>query len=289
MSEIVWSDLAAPFDESELEWRPGYVFEDRDDPCKGNALALPYIQNRAVMDRLDAVVGHENWRNEFSAAPQGGVLCTLYIRVNDEWIGKQDAAENTDFESVKGGISDSMKRAAVQWSIGRYLYNLPMVNHPVKRSDPKSKNWKFIGTPKLPMQHTKSHIDDKRETRLDTKPDEKPAQAKGNAVNRPFKTVEALVEWLKGEARNVKASVGVIDQGKASNIAQAMGKFLNENERHYLLWLAWEIESSKELNEREWLTLKAWCASPIAQVEAESKLVEAAYASAVERDLANNG
>lgn len=134
----------------------------------------------------------------------------------------------------------------------------------------------------------KSHIDDKRETRLDTKPDEKPAQAKGTA-QRPFKTVEALVEWLQNEAKNVKASDKVISQGQASNIAQAMAKFLNENERHYLLWLAWEIESSKELNEREWLTLKAWCASPIAQVEAEAKLVEAAYAQAVEKDLANNG
>lgn len=142
--------------------------------------------------------------------------------------------------------------------------------------------------PDSPVQRTKSHIDDKRETRLDTKPDEKPAQPKGT-VQRPFKTVEALVEWLQGEALNIKASDKVIDQGKASNIAQAMAKFLNENSRHYLLWLAWEIESSKELNEREWLTLKAWCAAPIAHVEAEAKLVEAAYASAVEKDLANNG
>ncbi len=30
----------------------------------------------------------------------------------------------SDIESVKGGLSDSMKRAAVEWGIGRYLYGM---------------------------------------------------------------------------------------------------------------------------------------------------------------------
>ncbi|MCR4719337.1 MAG: hypothetical protein K5768_06885, partial [Firmicutes bacterium] len=40
---------------------------------------------------------------------------------------KSDAAENSNFEPVKGGISDSFKRAAVKWNIGRYLYKLDPV------------------------------------------------------------------------------------------------------------------------------------------------------------------
>jgi len=39
-------------------------------------------------------------------------------------VTKWDGADNTDIESVKGGLSDSMKRAAVQWGMGRYLYAL---------------------------------------------------------------------------------------------------------------------------------------------------------------------
>lgn len=134
----------------------------------------------------------------------------------------------------------------------------------------------------------KSHIDDKRETRLDVKPDEKPAQAKGT-VQRPFQNVEALVGWLRNEAKIVKASDKIIESGKASNIAQTMSKHLTENARHYLLWLTWEVESSKELTEQEFLTLKAWCASPVAQLKHEAKLIEAAYGAAVESDLAENG
>jgi hypothetical protein len=41
------------------------------------------------------------------------------------WVTKWDGAEETDSESIKGGLSAAMKRAAVQWGIGRYLYDLP--------------------------------------------------------------------------------------------------------------------------------------------------------------------
>ena len=56
-------------------------------------------------------------------------MCGISIRVPrengaTEWVTKWDGAENTDIEAVKGGLSGAMKRAAVQWNIGRYLYNL---------------------------------------------------------------------------------------------------------------------------------------------------------------------
>ena len=78
------------------------------------------------MDRLDDVVGPENWTNDFTESPNGGVLCTLGIRVDeDAWVYKTDGADNTEIERVKGGLSNAMKRAGVQWGIGRYLYRLP--------------------------------------------------------------------------------------------------------------------------------------------------------------------
>ncbi len=54
----------------------------------------------------------------------GGVECGISIKIDSEWVTKWDAAENTQVEAVKGGRSGAMKRAAVQWGIGRYLYNL---------------------------------------------------------------------------------------------------------------------------------------------------------------------
>jgi len=39
------------------------------------------------------------------------------------WVTKSDGADDSSIESAKGGISDSLKRAAVQYGIGRYLYH----------------------------------------------------------------------------------------------------------------------------------------------------------------------
>ena len=37
---------------------------------------------------------------------------------------KADGAGQTDMEAEKGALSDALKRAAVRWGIGRYLYDL---------------------------------------------------------------------------------------------------------------------------------------------------------------------
>jgi hypothetical protein len=120
--------LREPFPASDIEWR---IQQSGVKNGKGWAMALAYVTNRAIQSRLDEVVGAENWKNEYSKAPDDGVLCGISIRVNveapltsREWVTKFDGAENTQVEAVKGGLSGAMKRAAVQWGIGRYLYNL---------------------------------------------------------------------------------------------------------------------------------------------------------------------
>lgn len=44
--------------------------------------------------------------------------------LNERWISKEDGSEESDYNSVKGGFSNSLKRAAVLWGVGRYLYNI---------------------------------------------------------------------------------------------------------------------------------------------------------------------
>lgn len=116
------SKLKDYFEPNDIEWRLQQCGKGKNDKIWGMALA--YVTNRAIMNRLDEVCGPENWKNEFKAAPDGGILCGISIKIGDEWVTKWDGAENTDIEAVKGGLSGSMKRAAVQWGIGRYLYKL---------------------------------------------------------------------------------------------------------------------------------------------------------------------
>lgn len=119
--------LKAPFPEEDIEWRIAQAGK------KGNgqiwARCLAYVQARAIMNRLDEVCGPQNWKStyRFIVGAQGiaaGVICELSIKIGGEWITKEDGAEQTDIESFKGGISSALKRAAVSWGIGRYLYNL---------------------------------------------------------------------------------------------------------------------------------------------------------------------
>ena len=102
----LFARLAAPFHPDDIEWRAGATNAD-----KSKALALAYITSRAVMDRLDEIISPENWRDEYAPGPDGGVICGLSLRIQNEWITKWDGAENTDFEAIKGGLSDAFKRA----------------------------------------------------------------------------------------------------------------------------------------------------------------------------------
>lgn len=111
--------LFAEFPKDSISWRAQSLTKDGD-----KAMALAYIDARDVMDRLDDVCGSADWqdRYEFHGAR---TVCYLSIRVDNEWITKADGAGDSDVEAEKGAISDALKRAAVKWGIGRYLYDLP--------------------------------------------------------------------------------------------------------------------------------------------------------------------
>lgn len=118
--------LQEPFAPGDVEWRVGSSGNTGGKPW---AKVLAYITNRAIQNRLDEVFGVFGWKNEFHPWKVGnkeGILCRLSVQVpgTSEWVTKVDGAEGTDVEEIKGGLSDAMKRAAVQLGIGRYLYDL---------------------------------------------------------------------------------------------------------------------------------------------------------------------
>jgi len=88
---------------------------------------VAYIDSRDVQDRLDEVVGAENWQCDYKDV-KGVVYCGIAIKSdNGEWVWKWDAGSESNIEKEKGEASDSFKRAAVKWGIGRFLYDLDVV------------------------------------------------------------------------------------------------------------------------------------------------------------------
>lgn len=173
------SRLAEPFATSDIDWKPGTVTRD-----KSKGLAMAYLTSRAVQERLDAVCGPADWRNEFREGPGGGVLCGLSIYVQrspdgpGEWVTKWDGAENTAVESVKGGLSGSLKRAAVMWGVGRYLYELPAQ---WVRLDERGR---FAETPRLPSSAARPAAPS-RDAARDTAPAPRAPMAGERRVVRP--------------------------------------------------------------------------------------------------------
>lgn len=97
---------------------------------KPSATCVAYIDARDVMDVLDEVCGPDQWQDDYKQV-DGKLLAGIGIRcqVSDkgwEWVWKWDTGSESNIEKEKGEISDSFKRAAVKWGVGRFLYSLPV-------------------------------------------------------------------------------------------------------------------------------------------------------------------
>lgn len=117
MSDLL-GQLAAPFPAASVSWRVGAT---NGDKTKG--LALAYLDSRDVQDRLDMVCGI-NWQVRNPWASGNKLACEIGIKIDGEWVWRGDGAGDSDVEAEKGAFSDSFKRAAVRWGIGRYLYEI---------------------------------------------------------------------------------------------------------------------------------------------------------------------
>jgi hypothetical protein len=152
-AQKIMKALQAPFSVQDIEWRVSRAMKT----AKGEkAVVIPYVTNRAIQKRLDELFSPFGWQNVFKEWREKGVSCGISILWNGEWIQKWDGADESNYEATKGGFSGSQKRAAVQWGIGRYLYDLDEYWVDVKGqgqnyiNDNKSGIKGYWDTPKLP-------------------------------------------------------------------------------------------------------------------------------------------
>jgi hypothetical protein len=166
--------LSAPFELTEVKFKPQVVQGNR-------ALALAYVDARVIQDRLDDVLGVEGWQDEYEVLPDNSVVCRLRLKIGSEWVTKMDVggpSEQPDGgDRMKAAFSDALKRAAVKFGVGRYLYRLPSswVDYdPAKRQ--------FRATPTLPAfalpkRKAKAALAATEEAEPKTLPVRKPAPA----------------------------------------------------------------------------------------------------------------
>jgi hypothetical protein len=114
--EAIKRALAEPFEPGEVKWKPQTVSGNR-------ALAVAFVDARVIQDRLDEVLGVEGWSDDYECLPDGSVVCRLRLRLGEEWVTKVDVggpSEQQDSgDRMKAAFSDSLKRAAVKFGVGR--------------------------------------------------------------------------------------------------------------------------------------------------------------------------
>lgn len=158
--------LKDPLDPADVMWRAA-----ENKVFNNSIRVLCYIDVRVVQDTLDRCVGPANWKVEMHQTQDGaGMMAGISIFVNrgqtGEWVTKWDGADRKtvireDYQyqgqtktreskleglpsiaipalgnsfsavDIKGAISDSVKRAAVSWGIGRELYQVGQTYAPV--------------------------------------------------------------------------------------------------------------------------------------------------------------
>jgi len=123
--KVMQAQLKNPIDPKFVKCRVGATSKD-----KSKGIALFYLDAREVEKVLDNVVGPENWATNLTpiTSPQGfhGFTCSLTIYMPDgKMVTKTDAGEASKTSPIKGAASDALKRAAVLFGVGRYLYYIP--------------------------------------------------------------------------------------------------------------------------------------------------------------------
>ena len=93
---------------------------------KPAASCVAYIDARDVQQRLDDVCGPENWQVKYEVI-NNRLFASIGIKCGEEWVWKQDVGTESNMEKEKGQASDAMKRAAVNWGVGRFLYSLKII------------------------------------------------------------------------------------------------------------------------------------------------------------------
>lgn len=190
--------LAKPFPVSAIKWKPQSVKNNR-------CAAVAYIDARLVMDRLDDVCGVDGWSDKYKLLPDGSVLCKLSIWVfasgqEPVKITKCDVGSPSEQpdggDRLKAACSDALKRAAVKFGVGRYIYRLvpQWVDYdPVKRQIVRVPQLPAFAIPKAETaeERVEYHDLDGNVVESDATPPmkgdklpERPAQNTGGAIAR---------------------------------------------------------------------------------------------------------
>lgn len=109
----VKKQLQAPFPDEDIAWVP--VQENKE---KTRALIAPYVERWRIEERLDEVVGVENWRAEYEHVQLAPGDFKVRCRLTVMGVTKENVGE---WSSLSGAYTKAFRRVAENFGIGRHV------------------------------------------------------------------------------------------------------------------------------------------------------------------------
>lgn len=225
----LFARLAAPFDGKEVKTR------------QQAGRSLSYITARTAMNRLDMVLGGENWWDDY-IPQENSVLCRLTIRFPDgSTVTKADAggyagmADSGDDD--KSGYSDAFKRAAVKFGVGRYLYRDGVPQYDADGNTPAPA---VQEEPQRAQQRPQQAAGAARERQAEQRPPDRQQPQGGH--DGPPRTGKALFAWACniGKQSDIDVVKELNDWGKRNSMPRRM-----------IDWADRDVTSAFEFAQRE--------------------------------------
>lgn len=259
--------LEMPFAAHIVTWKPGALNRD-----KTRAMMMAFIDARAVMDRLDAICP-DDWSFDAAEVPGAkvptvrGTLTVLGVSRTD--FGEGDPSSEAG-NSYKAASSDALKRCAVHFGIGRYLYDLPKqwVEWDNDKRQPRQ-------TPTLPdwarpdhertsggahlcqaLEQLRQELPEDLEQQREVYKHLKAALGALHPVTTQPRSREAESEGDSGVSTPINPTSGGISKATKQKLAQHITRRWNLDRSTRLAFVAWlagrdALTSTEELSEAE--------------------------------------
>ncbi len=125
---LVYDQLCAAWPAEAVDIRPGQITEEGD---KVMALAIPFVHPRFYAERLDRVVGAENWQDQFASWTTRVIIYRLSIFLHTKQSTGREGGSPTHKYSTRDNALTAEERAFEsansKFGLGRYLALLPPV------------------------------------------------------------------------------------------------------------------------------------------------------------------
>lgn len=94
----------------------------------GVAVCVPYLDARQVVNRLNEVFGVDGWSNLLLETNGLGMICEITANIEGKEIRRSNIGTAGEYQREKSMVSDAIKRAATNFGIGAYLYDMQPVS-----------------------------------------------------------------------------------------------------------------------------------------------------------------